>query len=84
MRTKAEAAANPLAGDRWRLDTGGVLRLTNRSTMHPHAYEKHGIRGGSEFFTYSLDRYIGITFYQSVTGMKKRLKNAEFLGGDDD
>jgi len=56
-----------------------LIKIWDKGIMHKQAIHKYGIRGGSQFITYTVDRHCGITFHQSLTGFKKRIKNGEVL-----
>lgn len=66
----------------FRVDSGyGMERITicTRGIMSEHAVNQHGIRRGSHYLTYQVDRHPGCTFYLSVAAMVRRFKNAKVL-----
>ena len=87
MTTKRDPKKDPRPGDQYSIysitgDTGRppeIIKITNRSVMHKYALHKYGIRGGSEYVAYELSNQRGFTFFQSLTGMKKRVKDAEVV-----
>lgn len=73
---------DPKPGDVF-LVCGERITIETRGIMSPHAINQHGIRKGSEYYTYRIRSYPFMVCYQSVTGMRKRIRNAEVLHAAD-
>ncbi len=72
-RQPNDPLTNPQPGDVVKLTDGNTASIRVREVMPLNRIDVNGIRRGSDYVQYRLDKYPGITMYMSVSGFKKRI-----------